>query len=83
MQDVQRDIDVFEEASAEEGDEVDVALKRVREIPLEQYLSQEKAAIVKNARENRLIKKKTLVMGVRRNRHKSDDNGTRHAMSNG
>ena len=59
MQDVQRDIDVFEQDSAEEGDEIGAALKRVREIPLEQYLSQEKVAKVKNARENRLIKKKT------------------------
>ena len=50
---------MFEQDSAEEGDEIGAALKRVREIPLEQYLSQEKVAKVKNARENRLVKKKT------------------------
>ena len=76
---------MFEQGSDESNDELGNALKRVREIPLEQYLSQEKANKVKNARENRILKQKTLKRdpgGVRRANH-SDDNGTRHAISNG
>ena len=75
---------MFAEPS-ESSDELGNALKNVREIPLEQYLSQEKASKVKNARENRLVKKKTMIGGGagRINRANSDENFTRHAISNG
>ena len=37
--------------SSDEASDLDIALKRVRDIPLEQYLSQEKAGKVRVARE--------------------------------
>ena len=36
--------------TSDEDSDLDIALKRVRDIPLEQYLSQEKAAKVRDAR---------------------------------
>ena len=63
--------------SGDEDDALDVALKRVREIPLEQYLSQEKAAKVRKARESKVLNKDQN----RKRRVNSDGNGTRHAES--
>ena len=45
-----KEIDVVQYFSSDEEDDLDIALRHVREIPLEQYLGVKKAEIVKDKR---------------------------------
>ena len=72
-------------SEADSDDDLGDALKNVREIPLERYLEEEKAKLARQVIERRKTVKKPLMekyAGGRRNlRCNSDENGTRHAIS--